>query len=93
MSFATGEDVMKCIEDLVRRLWAELLDVKSLPSKFPRMSYSDAMAKYGSDKPDIRLGMEVCTFTSPIRTNAAYHGRYHKSIIYCQSTSSARLDL
>ncbi|KAK7701970.1 aspartate--tRNA ligase msd1 [Botryosphaeria dothidea] len=59
MSFATGEDVMKCIEDLVRRLWAELLDVKSLPSKFPRMSYSDAMAKYGSDKPDIRLGMEI----------------------------------
>lgn len=59
MSFATGEDIMACIEDLIRRLWAELLDVKSVPAKFPRMSYNDAMAKYGSDKPDIRLGMEV----------------------------------
>ncbi|OMP86895.1 Aspartate--tRNA ligase, mitochondrial [Diplodia seriata] len=58
MSFAAGEDVQKCIEDLVRRLWGELLDVE-LPSNFPRMSYNDAMAKYGSDKPDIRLGMEV----------------------------------
>ncbi|KAB2570573.1 Aspartyl/Asparaginyl-tRNA synthetase class IIb [Lasiodiplodia theobromae] len=58
MSFAAGEDVQKCIEDLVRRLWGELLDVK-LPSEFPRMSYNDAMAKYGSDKPDIRLGMEI----------------------------------
>ncbi|EOD52850.1 putative aspartyl-trna synthetase protein [Neofusicoccum parvum UCRNP2] len=59
MSFATGKDVMKCIEDLVRRLWAELLGVQTLPQKFPRMSYNDAMAKYGSDKPDIRLGMEI----------------------------------
>ncbi|KAL1613657.1 aspartate--tRNA ligase msd1 [Diplodia seriata] len=58
MSFAAGEDVQKCIEDLVRRLWGELLDVE-LPSNFPRMSYNDAMAKYGSDKPDIRLGMEI----------------------------------
>ncbi|KAL1643118.1 aspartate--tRNA ligase msd1 [Diplodia intermedia] len=58
MSFAAGEDVQNCIEDLVRRLWGELLDVE-LPSDFPRMSYNDAMAKYGSDKPDIRLGMEI----------------------------------
>ncbi|GME65917.1 Aspartyl/Asparaginyl-tRNA synthetase class IIb [Neofusicoccum parvum] len=59
MSFATGKDIMKCIEDLVRRLWAELLGVQTLPQKFPQMSYNDAMAKYGSDKPDIRLGMEI----------------------------------
>ncbi|KAL1634325.1 aspartate--tRNA ligase msd1 [Neofusicoccum ribis] len=59
MSFATGKEVMKCIEDLVRRLWAELLGVQKLPQKFPRISYNDAMAKYGSDKPDIRLGMEI----------------------------------
>ncbi|KAF2140985.1 uncharacterized protein K452DRAFT_309439 [Aplosporella prunicola CBS 121167] len=58
MSFATGEDVMQVIENLIRRLWADLLDIK-LPSKFPRMAYNDAMAKYGVDKPDVRLGMEI----------------------------------
>ncbi|KAK5003748.1 aspartate--tRNA ligase msd1, partial [Cryomyces antarcticus] len=59
MSFATGEDVMRCIETLLKRLWAELLGVETLPSHFPRMTYEDAMSIYGSDKPDIRLGMKI----------------------------------
>ncbi|KAF2085146.1 aspartyl-tRNA synthetase [Saccharata proteae CBS 121410] len=58
MAFAAGEDVMNCIEGLIRRLWAELLH-EDLQKEFPRMKYHEAMAKYGSDKPDIRLGMEI----------------------------------
>ncbi|KAK8214321.1 putative aspartyl-tRNA synthetase [Phyllosticta capitalensis] len=58
MSFAGAEDVMDCIEGLIRRLWSEMLS-QTLPLKFPRMTYNEAMAKYGSDKPDIRLGMEI----------------------------------
>lgn len=58
MSFAGAEDVMDCIEGLIRRLWSEMLS-QTLPLKFPRMTYNEAMAKYGSDKPDIRLGMEA----------------------------------
>lgn len=49
---------MDCIEGLIRRLWSEMLS-QTLPLKFPRMTYNEAMAKYGSDKPDIRLGMEA----------------------------------
>ena len=60
MSFATGEEVMQCIEQLIRRLWAELLGVVALSCPFPRMTYHEAMAKYGSDKPDNRLGMDIC---------------------------------
>lgn len=59
MSFATGRDVMECIEGLIRRLWKDLLQIDLGEDTFVRMSYQDAMAKYGSDKPDIRLGSEV----------------------------------
>ena len=53
MAFATGEDIMKCIEALVLRLWKDLLGV-DLPSPFPRMTYQQVMSSYGSDKPDVR---------------------------------------
>jgi aspartyl-tRNA synthetase len=59
MAFATGEDVMQCIELLIRRLWAEMLGVVSLSDPFPRMTYHEAMTKFGSDKPDTRLDMEI----------------------------------
>ncbi|KAI6818272.1 hypothetical protein KC332_g14145 [Hortaea werneckii] len=59
MAFASGEDVMRTIEDTVKALWGALLDVRDLPAAFPRMTYEEAMSKYGSDKPDIRLGSEI----------------------------------
>ncbi len=61
MSFATGEDVMRCIEDLIRKLWKDVLRVDTLPAEFPRISYHEAMSKYGSDKPYTQLGMQVRT--------------------------------
>ncbi|KAI9766593.1 MAG: aspartyl-tRNA synthetase 2, mitochondrial [Geoglossum simile] len=59
MSFARADDVMKCVEVLIKRLWETLLQVEPLPQEFRRMSYQKAMSMYGSDKPDIRLGMEI----------------------------------
>ncbi|KAK4508280.1 hypothetical protein PRZ48_002018 [Zasmidium cellare] len=59
MAFATGEDVMAVIEGVARRLWADLLGIQDLPEKFDRMTYEEAMSKYGSDKPDLRLGSEI----------------------------------
>lgn len=59
MSFAKGEDVMQQIETILRRLWISMIDEKIPESNFPRMSYHDAMSQYGSDKPDLRLGMEI----------------------------------
>jgi aspartyl-tRNA synthetase len=58
MSFATGEDVVKVMEGLLKRLWKDMLNVE-IDTPFVRMKYHDAMAKYGSDKPDLRLGMEI----------------------------------
>ena len=58
MSFATGEDVISVIETLLRRLWNKMLS-SDIPTPFPRMTYHEAMSKYGSDKPDLRLGMEM----------------------------------
>ncbi|KAF2214586.1 hypothetical protein CERZMDRAFT_110211 [Cercospora zeae-maydis SCOH1-5] len=58
MAFASGEDVMTVVEATVKRLWAGALKV-DLPEKFDRMTYHQAMSKYGSDKPDLRLRSEI----------------------------------
>ena len=58
MSFASGEDVMVCVESLVKRLWNDMLGLE-LSSPFLRMTYNQAMSKFGSDKPDVRFGMPV----------------------------------
>lgn len=59
MSFATGETVMQCVESTLKRLWADLLAFKDFPDQFQRLTYNEAMTKYGSDKPDLRIRMEV----------------------------------
>ena len=59
MSFAKGEDVMQQIETILRHLWKSMIGENIPESCFPQMSYHDAMSQYGSDKPDLRLGMEV----------------------------------
>ena len=56
MSFVTIEDILNTFEGLTKHLFKHTLDV-SLPD-FPRMSYDEAMQRYGSDKPDIRFDME-----------------------------------
>lgn len=58
MSFADEEDVMRETERLLRKLWHRVLDLKT-PENFPRMTYHDAMALYGSDKPDLRYESKV----------------------------------
>ena len=58
MGFATGEDVMASVEKLLIILWKQLLQI-DLPCPFLRMTYQNAMATYGSDKPDLRLEMPI----------------------------------
>jgi aspartyl-tRNA synthetase len=62
MSFATEEDVFELLESMFIRVWKELLGV-DLPVSFPRLTYEEAMARYGSDKPDTRYGMELADLT------------------------------
>ena len=66
MSFATGEDVVKCIERLIRQLWAKALDFDLDQQPFPRLSYEESMLKYGIDKPDTRIGMEIAHYSSDL---------------------------
>jgi aspartyl-tRNA synthetase len=63
MSFVTREDVLEVAEDLVQRLWAEIAGYQ-VPRPMPHMTYADAMARYGSDKPDLRFGNELLDLTS-----------------------------
>ena len=58
MSFITQENVLSLIERMTIDVCSKLSD-KKLTVPFPRISYDDAMARYGSDKPDIRFGLEL----------------------------------
>ena len=62
MSFVEQEDVLELAESVVARLWSELAGYE-LPRPVPRMTYADAMARYGSDKPDLRFGLELVDLT------------------------------
>jgi len=66
MSFVEKEDIQAMIEGLFVRLWKEILDIE-IPAPFRRMTYKDAMTKYGSDKPDLRFGLEIATVTDIVR--------------------------
>jgi len=58
MSFVNEEDVISKMEGLVRHLFKQAIDV-DLPESFPRMTYADAMRRFGSDKPDLRIDLEL----------------------------------
>ncbi len=68
MSFATQEDVINIGEGVVRRLFKEFLGVE-LEEKFLRMPYSEAMERFGSDKPDLRFGFELRDLSSVVRNS------------------------
>lgn len=58
-SFLDQEEIMNLMEGMIRHLFSELKDIE-LP-EFPRMSYAEAMERYGSDKPDLRMDTELVT--------------------------------
>ena len=81
MSFVDQEDVIEIFEDMCRMLFREIKGVE-LPEKLRQMTWHEAMTKYGSDKPDVRFGMEFVElkdiFTGrgnfPVFEQAAYIG-------------------
>ncbi|HZE31999.1 MAG TPA: aspartate--tRNA ligase [Actinoallomurus sp.] len=62
MSFVEQEDVLGVAEDLVGRLWSEIAEYE-IPRPIPRMTYAEAMSRFGSDKPDLRFGNEIVEMT------------------------------
>ena len=76
MSFVTQDDVIALGEELVAALWGLIGVEVALP--IPRITYADAMARYGSDKPDLRFGLELVDCTAffadtPFRVFQAAH--------------------
>lgn len=61
MSFVEQDDVLAVAEEILTSLWA--LIGYEVPTPLPRMTYADAMARYGSDKPDLRMGLELVECT------------------------------
>ena len=59
MSFVEREDILALIEELYATMAGALTPGKSVRRPFPRISYADAMGRYGSDKPDLRFGLEL----------------------------------
>ena len=66
MSFCDENDVMAVNEGLVKRVFKEILNVE-IETPLPRMPYSEAMARFGSDKPDTRFGLELQDVTDAVR--------------------------
>jgi aspartyl-tRNA synthetase len=63
MSFVEEHDVQTLAEEMVRELFRETLG-RELELPFPRLTYPEAMNRYGSDKPDLRFGLELVDFTA-----------------------------
>ncbi len=59
MSFAGRDDILAVVEDLLTAMTPAVAPHKRILSPFPRLSYTEAVARYGSDKPDLRFGMEL----------------------------------
>ena len=75
MSFIDREDMYKLIEGILKRTWKETLGV-DIPTPFPRMSYQEAMDRFGIDKPDTRFAMEIQDLTALFKNSAfkVFHG-------------------
>ncbi|MGV6860575.1 MAG: aspartate--tRNA ligase [Putridiphycobacter sp.] len=65
MAYVDQEDILNTFEGLVKHLFKTCRGVEL--EDFPRMSYAEAMERYGSDKPDIRFGMEFCNLTDVVK--------------------------
>ena len=66
MSFVDVEDVLEMIEGFLRYLYKTVLDTE-IPTPLPRLTYKDAMERYGSDKPDTRFGMEIQNISDAVK--------------------------
>ena len=64
-SFVSAEDIYTLAEGLIAALWAEA--GVAIPTPFPRMKYADAMERYGTDRPDLRYGLEIFDATDVFR--------------------------
>ena len=66
MSFATQEDIMEMNEGFIKRVFKEVLDLE-VETPMQRLTYNEAMTRFGSDKPDTRFGMEIINLSESVK--------------------------
>ena len=69
MSFINQEDILVMAEDLIKHVWKEAAGFE-IDYKFPRLTYEEAMNRFGSDKPDTRFGLELQDLTEELRNTS-----------------------
>ncbi|MEU8251724.1 aspartate--tRNA ligase [Nonomuraea sp. NPDC048916] len=94
MSFVDQEDVIAVGEKLIERLWRDVLGVE-IPMPLPRMTYADAMARYGSDKPDLRFGQELVEMTGYFAGTSfrVFQADYVGAVVMPEGASQTRKEL
>ena len=88
MSFVVEEDVQSVIESLASGLWKDVLGI-DLATPFPRLAYQDAMARYGSDKPDLRFGLPLCEVTELVRKHDGGNVEMLRQVVTAKSAGEA----
>ena len=90
MSFVEQDDVIAVAEDVLREVWA--LIGYDLPTPIPRMTYRDAMERYGSDKPDLRFGCELVDLTDYFKdtTFRVFQNPYVGAVVMPGGASQSR---
>lgn len=99
MSFITEEDIMQIMEGLMAKIFKDCLG-REIKLPLPRLSYSDAICRYGKDNPDVRFGMELVDLTDIVKDSGfklfgevAASGGIIKAIKVEQAASLSRKDL
>ncbi len=100
MSFVEREDVLAVVEGLITGLVPAVTPHKRIFSPFPKLSYAEAMERYGTDKPDLRFGMQIVDLTGALRNSgfkvfddALREGGVVKGILAGGSGSYSRKDV
>ncbi len=93
MSFADQDDVIALMEDVLAAMWA--LVGHEVRTPFPRMTYADAMQRYGSDKPDLRMGNELVECTDYFRDTPfrVFQAEYVGAVVMPGGASQPRKQL
>jgi aspartyl-tRNA synthetase len=93
MSFVDAEDIIAVSEEILTALWA-LIDYQ-IPTPIPRISYADAMRRFGSDKPDMRFGLELveCTEFFKDTTFRVFQAPYVGAVVMPGGASQPRRTL
>ena len=94
MSFVDQEDVVNVAETVLRRVFKDVIGYE-IPSSIPRMTYQDAMERFGSDKPDLRFGLELVDVTTFFKDTSfrVFQAPYVGAVVMPGGASSPRREL